>query len=71
MDLAYRAPDNKESVQSVLIIQCFMCKVSLLYSALYAKFPYYLLPYMQQKHPYYLLLYNIMQSVLIVCYFPG
>ena len=27
---------------SVLIIQCFICKVSLLFSALYAKCPYYL-----------------------------
>jgi hypothetical protein len=29
-------------MQSVLIIQCFICKVSLLFSALYAKCPYYL-----------------------------
>ena len=29
-------------MQSVLIIRCFICKVSLLFSALYAKCPYYL-----------------------------
>ena len=34
-------------MQSVLIIYCFICKVSLLFSALYAKCPYYLVLYMQ------------------------
>ena len=46
---------NKECIQSaifymqiVLIIQCFICKVSLLCtSALYAKCPYYVVLYMQ------------------------
>ena len=34
-------------MQSVLIMQCFICKVSVLYSALYAKWPYYVVLYMQ------------------------
>ena len=34
-------------VQSVLIVYFFMSKVSLLFSALYAKCPYYLVLYMQ------------------------
>ena len=34
-------------MQSVLIIQCFVCKMSLLFSAVYAKCPYYLVLYMQ------------------------
>jgi hypothetical protein len=32
-------------MQSVLIMQCFICKVSLLCSALYAKCPYYAVLY--------------------------
>ena len=35
-------------MQCVLIIHCFICKVSLLFTALYAKCPYYLLYYMQR-----------------------
>ena len=34
-------------MQSVLIMQCFICKVSLLCTALYAKCPYYVLLYTQ------------------------
>ena len=34
-------------MQSVHITLCFICKVSLLFSALYAKCPYYLVLYMQ------------------------
>ena len=40
-------------MQSVLVIKCFICKVSLS-SALYA------------KCPYYLVLYSTMQSALII-----
>ena len=36
---AYKALHNTEYMQSVLIIQCFICKVSLLFSALYATRP--------------------------------
>ena len=46
-----------------------VCKVSLLFSALFAIFfndPYYLVLYMQSVLIYYLVLYNIMQSVLII-----
>ena len=34
-------------MQSVLTIYCFICKVSLLFTASYAKCPYYLLLHMQ------------------------
>ena len=34
-------------MQSVLIVQCFICKASLKCSALYAKCPYYVVLYMQ------------------------
>ena len=63
------------NMQSVRVIYCFISKVSLLFTALYAlyaKCPYYLLLYLQNsllftdlyaKCPCYLLLY--MQSVLI------
>ena len=43
-------------MDSVLIMQCFTCKASLLSSALYAKRPYYLVLHMQ-KCPNYLVLY--------------
>ena len=43
-----------------------VCKVSLLFSALFANDPYYLVLYMQSVLIYYLVLYNIMQSVLII-----
>ena len=61
-------------MQSVLILQCFICNVSLYSSALYAKCPYTLVIYMQSvliffsalyaMCPYNLVLY--MQSVLIL-----
>ena len=60
-------------MESVLIIRCFICIVSLLFSALYAKCPYYVVLYVQSVHimralyakcPYYVVLY--MQSVLIM-----
>ena len=34
---AYKAVQNTEYMQNILIIQCFICKVSLLCTALYAK----------------------------------
>ena len=34
-------------MQIVLIIKCFTCKASLLFSALYAKLPYHVVLYMQ------------------------
>ena len=46
-------------MQSVLIIECYICNVSLLFTALYATCPYY-----YAKCPYYVVLY--MQSVLIM-----
>ena len=63
-------------MQSVLIMQCFICKVSLLCSALYAKCPYYSVIYTQSvlivqwfilKCPYYSVLYT--QSVRIIQWF--
>ena len=36
------------TMQSVLIMYCFICKVSLLCSALYAKCPYFVVLYMQR-----------------------
>ena len=37
------------SMQSLLIMQCFLCKVSLLCSAFYAECPYYVVLSMQSK----------------------
>ena len=34
-------------MQSVPIVSCFICNVPVLFSALYATFPYYLLLYME------------------------
>ena len=50
-------------MQSVRIMYWFICKVSVLGSALYAKCLYYVVLYMQMC-PYYVLLY--MQSVLMM-----
>ena len=37
-------------MQSVIIIQCYICKVSLLFSAVYVKCPYYVVLYVV-RHP--------------------
>ena len=50
-------------MQSVRIIYCYICKVSLFFSALYAKYSYFFVLYVQIRSCY-LLLY--IQSVLIV-----
>ena len=57
-EFGYKALNNKESIQRVLIIHCFykqtaliiwcfICKESLLFGALYTKSPYCLVLYMQ------------------------
>ena len=52
-------------MQSVLIVECFICKVSLVLSALYAKCTYYSVLYMQSVLIFSCFICNPAQVVLL------
>ena len=51
-------------MQSALIIECFMCNVSVLCSALYAILPLFSV-LLYEKCPYYVVLYNTTVTVVV------
>ena len=68
--IRHQTLNHRDTLNTFRIVQCYICKVSLLFTALYAKCPYYAVLYKDTlliiKHLLYYILVLYMQSVLII-----